>query len=240
MISIIIPTLNEEKVIGGTITSLQQLHGYDLEVIVSDGKSRDRTVEIAKSLGAKVIVYEGTVRQTIGGGRNLGASLASGEFLVFLDADVTIPNIDNFFKKTLNLFDKNKNLVALVVRQEVASEVETFADKFFFTVVNYVYFVLNNILRFGGAGGEFQMVKASAFKDLRGFNERLAAGEDNDMFQRLAKKGRTQMLLSLKVVHMGRRAHKTGWTKLLFSWMTNWLSALLFDNSVSKVWEEIR
>jgi glycosyltransferase involved in cell wall biosynthesis len=240
MISIIIPTLNEEKVIGKTISSLQRLHGYDFEIIVSDGKSKDKTVEIAKSLGAQVVIYEGITRQTIGAGRNLGTSLASGEFFVFLDADVTIPDIDNFFKKTLNLFEKNKKIMALVVRQEVSPEVETFADKFFFTIVNYVYFMLNNILHFGGAGGEFQMIRASAFKDLGGFNEQLAAGEDNDMFQRLAKRGRTRMLLSLKVIHMGRRAHKTGWPKLLFTWVTNWLSALLFNNSVSKVWEEIR
>ena len=84
------------------------------------------------------------------------------------------------------------------------------------------------------------MIKAAIFKKLGGYNENLAAGEDNDMFQRLAKKGRTRIDMSLTVLHLGRRAHKTGWPKLIFSWTTNWFSALIFNNSASKVWEEIR
>ena len=99
MLSIIIPTLNEEKSIEKTLQSIKELKDYDYEIIISDGKSKDKTVEIAKKYDAKVIVYEGTIRQTIGGGRNLGASIASGDFFVFLDADVTIPDINNFFKK---------------------------------------------------------------------------------------------------------------------------------------------
>lgn len=240
MISVIIPTLNEEKTIEKTIGSLQKLRGFDYEIVISDGKSKDKTIEIAKSFGAKTIVYEGTVRQTIGGGRNLGASVASGEFLVFLDADVTIPDINNFFKEVLNLFSEDKKLVGLIVRQEVAPEVATLADKFFFTLVNYVYFFWNNVVSFGGAGGEFQMIKTEVFKKLGGYSEKLAAGEDNDMFQRLAKYGKTRIDMSLKVLHTGRRAHKTGWIKLLWTWTINWLSALFFDKSVSQVWEEIR
>lgn len=240
MLSIIIPTLNEERAIGNTLQSLKKLTDYTYEVIISDGRSKDKTVEIAKQHGAKVIVCEGAVRQTIGGGRNLGASLASFPYLVFLDADVTIPDINHFFRKTLNLFEEDKKLVGLIVRQKVIQNKETLADKFFFTIVNCIYYLWNNVVHFGGAGGEFQMIKTSVFKKINGYNEKLAAGEDNDMFQRLAKEGKTRIEMSLKVFHDGRRAHKTGWTKLIASWVTNYLSVLIFKRSFNKIWKEIR
>ncbi|MDO8728859.1 MAG: glycosyltransferase [bacterium] len=240
MLSIVIPTLNEEKTIKNTLESLKKLTDCNYEIIISDGKSKDKTVEIAKRCDAQTIVYNGTVRQTIGGGRNLGASIASGEFLVFLDADVTIPDINKFFKKTLSLFKENEKLVGLIVRQNVSPEVETFVDKFFFGIVNYVYLFWNNIVKFGGAGGEFQMIKTSVFRELGGFNEKLAAGEDNDLFQRLARKGETRIEMSLRILHTGRRAHKTGWSKLLFSWTINWFSVLIFNCSTSEIWKEVR
>ena len=56
MLSIIIPTREEEKAIGATISRLKSGLTLPHEIIVSDGHSSDRTVEIAKSFGAKVIV----------------------------------------------------------------------------------------------------------------------------------------------------------------------------------------
>jgi glycosyltransferase involved in cell wall biosynthesis len=81
-VSVIIPTLNEEELIAKT---LGPLRGY--EVIVVDGGSRDRTVSLAKQLGARVVVAEGL---NIPESRNLGSSLASGDLLIQLDADTFI------------------------------------------------------------------------------------------------------------------------------------------------------
>ncbi len=240
MISIIIPTLNEEKDIENTIKSLQKWSGHEYEIIVSDGRSKDRTIEIAKKYGVKTIIYSGTARQTISSGRNLGASLASGEFLVFLDADVVIPDINNFFKKVLNLFGKNEKLVGLSVRTKVFPEMETWADNIIFTVNDYLLFFSNNILGSGRASGEFQMIRASVFKKLKGYNEKIAVCEDVEMFQRLAKEGKTTIEMSLNILHTGRRAHAIGWPKLLFKWITNGTTVTIFNRSVDKIWEESR
>src|SRR5205085_1564372 len=86
MISIIIPTLNEAKIIGSTLRTLAATLTLPHEVIVSDGGSSDRTAELAAPYATTVVVYSGTGRQTIGEGRNEGAKLAAGDFLVFLDA----------------------------------------------------------------------------------------------------------------------------------------------------------
>jgi glycosyltransferase involved in cell wall biosynthesis len=240
MISIIIPTLNEEKTIEQTIASLNKLTDYEHEIIISDGKSKDKTIEIAKSLGAKTIIYQGTVRQTIGGGRNLGASIAGGEFLVFMDADVTLGDANKFFISALHFFAKDKNLLGLAVRQKVAPEWATLSDRIAFGLVNISYYIQNNILHTGGSGGEFQMIRADAFQKLKGFNERMPAGEDNDMFHRLAKLGHTRLAWPLVVWQTGRRGHKLGWIKLLSRWVINWFSVFIFKKSHDEIWEEVR
>ncbi len=86
MISVIVPTLNEEEFIEKCLNSLldQTLPKRKYEIIVSDSSSKDSTVEIAKSLADKVVVCK---RVSAGFGRNFGAKYAKGEKLVFIDAD---------------------------------------------------------------------------------------------------------------------------------------------------------
>jgi rSAM/selenodomain-associated transferase 2 len=82
--SIIIPTLNEEKTIVQLINSLHdQKAGYELEVIVVDGGSKDQTVTLAHQLATKVIESKpGRAEQM-----NAAAEVASGEILLFLHSD---------------------------------------------------------------------------------------------------------------------------------------------------------
>ena len=83
--SIIIPTLNEAATI---TTPLEQICNLpNIEVIVADGGSNDRTAELARAIGATV------VHGNLGRGKqlNAGAALASGEVLLFLHADTQLP-----------------------------------------------------------------------------------------------------------------------------------------------------
>ena len=239
MISFIIPTLNEEKIIGKTLLGLKKYSGGS-EIIVSDGKSTDKTVEIAKKYANQIALYQGEARQTIAAGRNAGAILARGEYLVFMDADLSILDPDVFFSKALKIFNSDKNITGLTVRIRVFPVLETLADRIVFLVMDYVHFTLNNIFKIGAAAGEFQMVRYSAFKKVGGYDENLVAGEDHEFFQRLSKIGKTRMERSLTVYHTGRRAHKIGWLKLLSIWLGNALSFLFRKKSMSKVWTEIR
>lgn len=84
MISIIIPVLNEEKTIKAVLERVLELEG-DSEVIVVDGGSTDRTVEIAGSMVKTIIAPKGRAKQM-----NRGAEASSGEVLWFLHSDSII------------------------------------------------------------------------------------------------------------------------------------------------------
>jgi glycosyltransferase involved in cell wall biosynthesis len=85
LVSIIVPTLNEEKFISLCLNSLnnQTVSRNKYEIIVSDSSSHDNTVKVAKRLADKVIVCK---RQSAGFGRNFGVKQAKGKYLGFVDA----------------------------------------------------------------------------------------------------------------------------------------------------------
>ena len=239
MISFVIPTLNEAKTIERTLKSLARYSG-EHEVVVSDGNSHDGTIELCHQYADRVIVYDEPARQTIAMARNMGAAAAKGAYLVFLDADVVIPDIDSFFATAYEVFRKRPGLVAITVKYRVFPELATFGDRYVFTMLGLQFFLQNNVLGIGAAGGEFQMIASEAFRQVGGFDERLAAAEDMDLFRRLSKTGHTRFINGLKVFHTGRRAHAVGWPRLLWSWFSNSVSVFLFKKSASKEWKEIR
>lgn len=239
-ISIIIPTKNEISVIEDTLKRFRTCTRNDYEIIISDGGSTDGTIAVAEKYANAVVVYKGAVRQTIAAGRNAGAREAKGEYLAFFDADMTVHDPDAFFAKALAIFETHPTVVALTCCLRVLPGHETAADRLFFSLINWVYFLENNILRIGAASGEFQMVRRSVFEKVGGYREDLVVAEDQELFRRLARAGRTHFARYLTLYHTGRRAHKIGWPKLLLLWTVNGVSVPLFGRSFQKVWKEIR
>lgn len=241
MISIIFPTLNEEAFIGQSIRSLKsRFNSIPYEIIVSDGKSKDRTVQIAEEAGAKVIAYTGEKRQTIAQGRNDGAKAASGEFVAFMDADCSIIEPDHFFGKIMEHFKRDPKLVAVNVSIRVLPEFETFADRWIFKLFNHYLWLMNNVLHIGMSAGEFQMIRKDIFDSLHGYNETLVASEDVDLFARLAKVGKVRFENSLTIYHTGRRGHAVGWPKLLSLWILNSVWMMTTGHAYVKEWKPIR
>ena len=97
-ISVIIPAFNEERLIGETLRQVKAAaaafarRGWATEIIVCDNNSTDRTAELARAAGATV-VFE-PVNQ-IARARNSGAAAATGDWLVFIDAD-SHPSVELF------------------------------------------------------------------------------------------------------------------------------------------------
>jgi len=90
VISVVVPTYNEEANIVACLESLnrQTLPRADYEIIVVDGNSRDRTRELAAPLADLVFVQ---TSPRVGGARNDGATRARGEIVAFADADCVVP-----------------------------------------------------------------------------------------------------------------------------------------------------
>jgi glycosyltransferase involved in cell wall biosynthesis len=106
MISVIIPALNEEKYIGGTLRALRAQTHRDFEVIVADNGSADSTRRIAEKLGARVVVCE---KLGADPARNCGARAARGELLVFADADTVLP--ENTLEQIEKLMRKREDVI---------------------------------------------------------------------------------------------------------------------------------
>jgi len=91
-ITVLLPTLNEEKGIGKTIDSINKdyfrTHGWDLEIIIIDGDSKDKTRGIAKKKGAKIIIER---RKGYGRAYKTGMPRATGDIIVTGDGDATYP-----------------------------------------------------------------------------------------------------------------------------------------------------
>ncbi len=240
MISIIIPTRNEEKIIEKTLLGFTSKMTLPYEIIVSDGKSIDKTVEIASKYTKNIITCTTDATQTIAGGRDAGARIARGEYLVFFDADCSLPNPDEFFTHALAHFEKDPNLVALIPKQRILPENERFADRFWFGYINLYFRFMNNVLGIGQAGGELQMMRKEAFQKVNGFKADLVAAEDMNMFYRLSQIGRTYIDPDLTVFHTGRRIRKEGWPKLLGEWFMNTLYVFFFKRAKSKEWVPVR
>src|SRR5690606_32749379 len=99
-ITIIIPTLNEEKLLPNLLESIRNQKFNDYEIIVADAKSTDDTVRIAKQYIAEIVPGGKP-----GKSRNNCAKVAKREFLYFFDADVILP--PNFLKNSWEeVFDR--------------------------------------------------------------------------------------------------------------------------------------
>lgn len=239
MLSIIIPTFNEERALEKTLKGIKELTAVPYELIVADSGSTDQTVAIAERYADKVVRYEGQPRNAARG-RNLGANAATGELLAFIDADVTLVNINSFFIEALKEFEQDPRLVAIGARVKALPEVETWGDWVSHKIINVNCFLVNNIFRAAAISGEFQMMRARVFNAAGHYNEALNITEDNDLYGRLRKFGRIRLIRRLWVMHPSRRAHAIGWPRLWWELSINWVSVTFFGKTWHDTWRQVR
>jgi glycosyltransferase involved in cell wall biosynthesis len=238
LLSIVIPTREEETTIERTIMQFRDHLKIPHEVIVSDARSKDRTVEIARNFAHTVVVFDGE-KHTPGIGRNDGAKVANGDYVAFVDAGVEIPDVNNFFERALAHF-KNPNVVGVTGPQRATPGLETWADRLSYGFLNLTIRFQNNVLHRGEASGKFMLVSHDAFKKINGFREDLNTREDGDFFCRLSKVGKTIFDPSLLVYHGARRPHAIGWARLWWIWSVNAISMILLNKAHADDWTPIR
>jgi glycosyltransferase involved in cell wall biosynthesis len=155
LVSVIVPTLEEENNIGKCLKSLTALEYSNLEIIVVDGGSKDRTTDIAKEYGVNVIVDENLPRGWVGKsyGCHIGYQASKGDVLLFTDADTE--HTPKSLKITVeHLLSTNTTLLSLFPYQK--------AEKWFEYLVGFMYF----LSYIGGRLGGHLAINSSLVEDV--------------------------------------------------------------------------
>ncbi|MDC7126653.1 MAG: glycosyltransferase [Spirochaetales bacterium] len=171
-ISIVIPTKNEEALLPKLLESIRAQDFDDFEVIVADAFSSDRTRLIAKDYDARIV--DGGLP---GAGRNAGASVAQGEFLIFLDADVIIPK--GFLK---NLYSEMQKKYIDVATCAIVPLSNIRLDLIIHRIINFTVFALLRVDP--KAFGFCIFITKRLFERIGGFDESIKFAEDNDLVKR--------------------------------------------------------
>jgi glycosyltransferase involved in cell wall biosynthesis len=239
-ISVVIPSLNEEKLISRTLSQFDAdlKSKYNVEVIISDGGSTDDTMKIAEGKADKVTIHDNHIKQNIAQGRNAGAKLAEGDVLVFLNADTYLHDKIKFFE-TIMQFSSANHYSALAFPVKIEKELEMRKDKMFHTCYNNYVRLLNKI-GLGMGRGECHIIKKEKFLEVNGYNGELAAGEDFDLYRRLRKNGKIRFVKDVIIYESPRRYRKFGYLSVFTDWAKNSISILFFNKSISKEWEPVR
>ena len=236
-LSFIIPALNEERHIATTVQQFSQLRGHvTYEVIVADGNSEDRTVEIAALHGACVYVDK-SQHKTIASGRNLGAKHARGDLLIFCDADTQLEDPVAFVDR-ISLVFKDERVVGAVPRLQVFPGERTTRDRLFSAFLNrFIKTSFHLVVPF--AFGQCQVVRNSAFKRVHGYNHRQVHGEDSGLFQKLRRQGRLRFMWDVSIFESPRRYRKVGYFNLVKTGVFSMLGQMVLRRNVLAKWERV-
>jgi glycosyltransferase involved in cell wall biosynthesis len=202
-ISIVVPAFNEEKLIERSLQSIRNAAstfsrvGWDHEIIVCDNNSSDRTSELARAEGARV-VFEPL--NQISRARNSGAAAANGEWLVFVDAD-SFPSAELFAEMVLQI--QGGRCIGGGATVELDQPVRWAIG------LIWVWSCLSRWQRW--MAGSFIFCQARAFRELGGFSQELFVAEEIDFSKRLNALARS---LGQKVIILHRHPLRTSARKI--------------------------
>jgi glycosyltransferase involved in cell wall biosynthesis len=224
MLSIIIPTLNEEEYLPILLKEIKKQNFKDLEIIVADGGSNDKTVEIAKQFGC-IITKGGNPAQ----GRNEGAKIAKGDVFLFMDADnIYLP--DNFLEKLLNEFKKRNLGVASFPIYPKGN----WFDKFAYGLYNWW---VKTTQKFLAHATNSVLVKREVFEKVGGFDQDIKIGEDHDFAKRSAKISKFGFIETEPVLTSTRRFERDGRLKTYLKYFLAGLHIFFFGPVKSDIFK---
>jgi len=204
-VSVIIPAFNEEKYIGKTLESVNSLEkdNLNIEVLVVDAHSKDKTAEIAESYGAKIISEP---HKGIGFARQQGLKHAQGEIVAFTDADTVVPK--NWLKRHIEVLQKGNNVFSYGTFRVIDGKFP------YFHYINYlqprILWLMHYLFGKEIAAGQNLAFWREKALSIGGFNDQLKVMEDIDLAVRMSKIGKTVFIPDLVVYSSGRRSLE-GW-----------------------------
>jgi len=213
MLSIIIPTYNEEENIGKLLDALNPQMEKDDEIIIVDSYSKDKTVDIAKVKGAKIVLQP---KLGIGLAKTAGGKHAKNSLLVHLDADA-IP-CDDYLNRIRKHFSDEK-LVALCGLGLYCSD-----SRFWkwiynsFAVVTFWFGRITHLI-----SGKYWLpanncvIRKDIFFSVGGYRSVIC--EDNDLMKRLPACRNVDYDPKVKITLSDRRFRQGGFFRTVALWL---------------------
>ena len=239
-VSIIVPTLNEEKILPDLIKNIKSLNPKPFEVIFVDGPSKDNSSCIIEQSGFDLI-------KLVGKGRalqmNEGAYQANGELIVFLHADTIVPqDLVEVVNETMS--NKNVTLAGFTSIMKgadktrrfitIQNKLKTYFGALLYHPIRCVCFGFRLLF-----GDQVMFCRKADFIKIGGFNHELPIMEDADLCLRINKLGSIKQI-NKRVYSSDRRVAALGmmraylrYLKIYFFWRLgaspNWLKAQYED-----------
>ena len=214
MISIVIPTYNEEKNIKRCLVALtnQSFPRDQIEIIVVDGNSVDRTREIAAEYADIVMIQ---TSEGVGGARNDGFKIAKHEIVATTDADCE-PHA-NWVESILKKFDDDTVAVTGILKPF------DWRDMNWLNILVYraIFEAANMMLMIMALFGQYHLCGANSafnkitFLDIGGYKP-LAYADDVEIFKRIKKKGDVKLSGAMQINNSARRIKKIGLMNYLY------------------------
>jgi glycosyltransferase involved in cell wall biosynthesis len=215
MISVIIPAHNEEKYLQQTLEALQRQNYGWFEVIVVANGCTDRTREVARGKCHRLIVLS---QKSLGVARNLGARMARGEILLFLDADTILEPL------ALRVIAEE------FTNSEAAGTIQGQPDG---RRLSYrlLYGLKNLVHRWSlhpGSSGVILCWKEQ-FMRIGGFDEGLQVRENSELMKRLRRFGGYKYIGAVSATTSMRRYDRHGVGRVVWLWCRLWVESFLCD-----------
>lgn len=231
--SIIIPTLNEEKLLPRLLNCLKNQKDKNFEVIITDGASSDRTKE-------KTLAYKNDFpmrffvngKKNVAFQRNLGARVAKGNYLIFLDADTGVGI--SFTHSLMKYILRKKGLVFIPYSLPDQNDSQS---KLIFKIANFLIEFSQTMGKPISAGGNMIWEK-HFFESVGGFNEKLYLAEDHNIIQKAYEWGvRAKFLRNVKVRFSLRRVRREGQLAIFYKYLLSTAHVLIKGDIKKKIYE---
>jgi len=249
-VSFVIPAYNEEKMVGKCLASvfkeIQRQNSdircpsFEVEVVVVDNASTDRTREKALKFAGVTVVRENLKGLVYA--RRAGWVATSGDIVANIDADTMVPK--GWLSTVMSEFAKDKNLVALsgpYLYYDISVFENLLVKVFYFfgwLIYLFTHFVLNK-----GAmlqGGNF-ILRRDAWDRAGGFDTSIAFyGEDTDVARRISKQGKVLWTWRLPMYTSGRRLRREGIVRVGFTYALNFFSTSITGRPATKHYSDVR
>lgn len=236
-LSFVIPAWNEERYIGQCLASITRevaKSGRDIEIIVVNNASEDRTRQIALEFPDVTVVDE--PRKGLPQARQAGFLASRGDLIANIDADCLLR--PGWIAQVYDQFALDDDLVALSGPYEYydLSMLTNFSVKAYYLLAYGLHLVTHHVLGKGAVmqGGNF-VLRRTALDKIGGFNVNIKFyGEDTDIARRIQRIGRVKFLPDLKIRTSGRRLNEEGIIRMAARYAINYFWVIFFKKPFTK------